>query len=560
MLKQINPEMIYTDVLVLGAGTAAARAALESERAGAETMMVTKRSFGHAGTSTFRVAESAGFSASGFADPTDSPAAHEEDIMTAALGPCSRELARIVSERAPEQVPFLESLGIVFQRYGDNYLATRGCFASHRRSMKIKGHGEPIVLALKNEIERRGRVKVIENSMATRLILEDGKCAGAYILDNKTGGMTECRAKAVIMGVGGAGCLFAESLNPVDITGDGYALGYEAGARLVNMEFMQAGMGVIEPAKTIFNAWIWSLNPKLYNSEGEDFISKYLPEGVTLRDCVKAKDNHYPFSSCDLSRYIEIAVKKERNEGRKVYADLRAVAPMEEIENINLAQMWPITKAWMQKCGVDPDTQVMRLTCYAHAFNGGLLIDGNAETSVPRLLAVGESAGGPHGADRLGGNMFSSGQVFGEIAGKYAAEIAKGTDHAARRNTEAPVFRSGGEPSERTILTYRQKLQDLASRYLLVVRSGEGLAAFLGETEELAGEVENIRVSNAEETKLLFETKHLLLTGRLVASAALMRTESRGSHYREDYPAMSEDPAWRKAVVIDRGGCRLETL
>ena len=148
--------VLYTDVLVIGAGAAASRAALESERAGADTVMITKRRFGSAGTSTFRVAESAGFSASGFADPEDSPAVHEKDILDAALWPCSRKLAGIVAENAPRQVPFLEGLGVVFQRYGDGYLATKGCFASRRRSMKIKGHGEPIVLALKREIERRG--------------------------------------------------------------------------------------------------------------------------------------------------------------------------------------------------------------------------------------------------------------------------------------------------------------------------------------------------------------------------------------------------------------------
>lgn len=559
-MKNALLNVIYTDVLVIGAGAAASRAALESERAGADTVMITKRRYGSAGTSTFRVAESAGFSASGFVDPSDNPAVHEQDILEAALGPCSRKLARIVAESAPKQVPFLESLGVVFQRYGEGYLATKGCFASRRRSMKIKGHGEPIVQALKNEIERRGRVKIVEHSMAVRLIVENGQCGGAFVLDTRSGEIVEYRAKAVILGTGGAGCLFAETLNPVDITGDGYALGYLAGAKLVNMEFMQAGLGVIEPAKTIFNAWIWSLCPDIRNTSGEDFIKKYLPDQVTLQDCVAAKDGHYPFSTRDISRYIEIAVKKEGNRGEGIYADLRSVPALSEIDNINLAQMWPITKAWMRKKGADPDITKLRLTCYAHAFNGGLLIDEHAETTISRLLAVGESAGGPHGADRLGGNMFASGQVFGEIAGKYAADLAKQRGFLERQETEAPILPSGNSPSGAQLDACRAKLQQLASRYLLVVRTGEGINRYLRESSALEQELRSAVISSGQEAQKLLELKNLLLTGRLVAEAALKRTESRGSHYREDFPAISSDPEWRKAIVLEKGKCAMEEL
>ncbi len=430
--------VLYTDILVIGAGAAASRAALESERAGADTVMITKRRFGSAGTSTFRVAESAGFSASG--------------------------------------------------------------------------------------------------------------------------DLSEYRAKAIILATGGAGCLFEETLNPVDITGDGYAPGARAGARLVNMEFMQSDLGVIEPAKTIFNAWIWSLCPDIQNSSGEDFITKYLPDGVTLQDCIAAKDGHYPFSTRDLSRYIEIAVKKEGNRGEGVYADPRKVPPLSEIDNMNLAQMWPITKAWMQKCGADPDNSILRLTCYAHAFNGGLLIDEHAETTVPRLLAVGETAGGPHGADRLGGNMFSSGQVFGEIAGKYAAGLARESDFPARRETAPPSIPWGGGPGEARLDAWRGRLQRLASRDLLVVRTGEGLRHYQEEARLLEEELSSAAVSSGREAQKLLELKNLLLTGRLVAQAALKRTESRGSHYREDFPAMSEDPMWRKAIALENGNCSMEEL
>lgn len=542
-------EILNTDVLVLGGGSAASRAALESGKESASTVLVTKGAYGFSGTSSFRVAESAGFSASGYADPTDSYIQHKEDILEAALGPCSRRLAGIVASGAPKQVPFLESLGVKFERYLDNYLATRGCFASCRRSLKIKGHGEPIVVALKKEILRRGDIGIIEHSMATELIVEDGICKGAFV-GSVDGEIWEIRAKATIMGTGGAGQLFSLNLNPADVTGDGYALGYRAGAELVNMEFMQAGFGIIQPAKTIFNAWIWTLGPRIYDEDGLEFLEQYIPAGLTVADCVKAKENHYPFSTRDASKYLEIAVKKRCNEGKKVYADLRHVAKDDDwIQgNINLAQMWPITKAWMLKCGIDVESIPVRIVCYAHAMNGGLLIDCNSETTVSHLYAVGEAAGGLHGADRLGGNMFASGQVFGEIAGKDAAQTALGLPKdtsVPRLERQVPVSDDSGSQD---VAKLRKRLQQLATNELLIIRSGQGLRRFLDEIERLEADLRCCAACTPREQLYIRETENLLLVGRLIAQSAMSRTESRGSHYREDYPNMGGDEL-RQALV-----------
>lgn len=554
-MVKVQSTIINTDVLVIGGGSAASRATLESTKAGAKTTLVTKGAYGFSGTSCFHVAEAAGFSASGYDEPTDSPDQHLVDIMEAALGTCSEELAKIVAYEAPRQVPFLESLGLEFGRYKGGYLVTRGCFASKRRSIKLKGHGVPIVGVLKNEILRRGDVQIIEHCMATELIVEENTCRGAFIHLNN-GSICEIRAKSTILGTGGAGQLFSESLNPPDVTGDGYAMGYRAGAELVNMEFMQAGFGIAEPAKTIFSLWLWNLSPRIFDEDGIEFLAEYIPEGLTLNDCISAKNGlngngHYPFSSRDSSKYLEIAVKKRSNSGKAVYADLRHIKDIttDELEKINpnAARMWPITKAWMIKKGADIDNEPVRIVCYAHAFNGGLLIDRNAETTIKHLYAVGEVSGGYHGADRLGGNMFSSGQVFGEIAGKNAAQnaLVMNNDTSAPREEKSNTFT--GEKGIESVVRIREKLQRLSTDELLIIRNRQGLQHYLKEIKCLTDELKKCSANTFEEEIYIKETENLMITGYLMVSSALERNESRGSHYREDYSEL--DDSLREVII-----------
>ena len=287
-------ETLDTNVLVIGGGAAAARAALESSRSGASTLLVTKGTFGSSGTSNYRVAEAAGFSAAGIHDPEDTPEDHYNDILAAGLGPVREELARLVSEEAPKQVPFLEKLGVEYQRYGNGYLATKGCFASKFRSMKIYGHGVAIVSALKNAIMQEPNIQIVEHSMVIDLLVEENECKGAILLCDD-GRLIRVNARCTILGAGGAGQLFRDNLNPPDVTGDGYAMAFRAGASIVNMEFMQAGFGIVKPALALFNSWFWLVDPDLKDETGHSFIPDYLPENIVLSECIAKKGTHYPF-------------------------------------------------------------------------------------------------------------------------------------------------------------------------------------------------------------------------------------------------------------------------
>ncbi len=173
----------------------------------------------------------------------------------------------------------------------------------------IKGHFEPILLAMKKESEKSA-IQMAEFTMITDLPIKDGVCQGTVGIDiqNK---LLIFRAESTFLATGGTGQLFLTNLNSIDITGNGYALGYRAGTELVNMEFMQAGLGIIYPVKNILNSWVRLLYPRVYNKHGKEFLLVYLPKGMRFGKCMEARSNHDPFSTYDSSHYIDLAIQKE---------------------------------------------------------------------------------------------------------------------------------------------------------------------------------------------------------------------------------------------------------
>jgi L-aspartate oxidase len=547
-------EQITTDVLVIGAGAAGARAALEAARTGARTLLVTKGTVGTAGASAYGGSDTAGFGASGFVDPEDSPAIHLQDILEAGQGMADPALAAIVAAEAPRQLLALERLGVPFVRAGESYLATRSCFSSRPRSIKVKGHGRPIVECLRRHLLALPNVQVLEQTTATDPILDDsGRCVGALAWRGPAGPIP-LLAGATILATGGAGRLFEGSLNPPDVTGDGYAFGLRAGAELVNLEFMQAGFGILAPRGSgIFQYWLWDLRPALHSRTGEPFLHRYLAPTPALEDLMAAKARHFPFSVNDISRCLEIAVQSfindERDAGREgaVYMSISGVEERVRAlpEDHNLRRMWVLSREFLIALGIDLESP-FRIAPAAHAMNGGLVIDQFARTQVEGLYAVGEVAGGPHGADRLGGNMFPTGQVFGERAGLHAADAAR--RHPAPPKTPCRTsawprpISPGPEPAPEDLPALRGQLQRLASRALLIVREAAPLDRFLAAIQELESRLP------APTSPAGAELAGLLLTGRAMATAALLREESRGGHYRVDFPETRE--AWTRRIRL----------
>lgn len=554
--------MIETDVLVIGSGGAGCRAAFEAVQAGCDVTLVSKGLFGKSGTTAFRVADTAGYNfADGIVDPADNPDQHLADIRRAGKGMEYAGLARVLAEEALDTAPFLEKLGVKFEKdpATGRYIEVTGCFASRPRMHILKDHGEQIIRALVPAIKALP-IRIVERLLIVDLLVENGICKGAVGIDSQ-GEPVVLRAKAVVLACGGAGQLFRYTLTPKDITGDGYALGLRAGAELVNMEFMQVVLGTVAPTRNQFNTFLWCARPRMQNAAGEQLLEKYLPAAATAEQCMDAKSRHFPFSTGDESRYIEIAVQKEllSSDQAAVFIDLTGITDAVVAglaPDSPLPKVWPIVKAFMTDRGFSIATRPVPVACFAHAVNGGLKIDRDGQTTLPGLYAAGEVAGGPHGADRLGGNMLVTCQVFGARAGRAATRRASREKQAAagRRQDAAVLDRIEScrrQQGPWQVQQMKARLQEAMWRNVLVVRSQAKLEAARADLADLRSRLPQAKINGINDLRALFELRNLLDVADAIVAAALHRTESRGSHYREDFPA--QESRWDKRILI---GCR----
>jgi len=541
-------QTLDVDVLVIGGGGAGLRAAYEAAAAGAKTVLAMKGRVTKSGATAFGVAELAGFAVpDGAGDPLDSPDVHFNDIMVAGQGCNDARLVRILVDEAELACQDIQRWGVEFipDPATGKPLVAMGDFASRPRNRKIYHHGKPITVALGKQIEKAG-VHLLENTVALGLAQDEHGVHGALFL-SEDGKQILVRAGATILATGGAGQMFKLSLMPPDITGDGYALGYRAGAPLVNMEFIQAGFGTIKPSLNIIMAWFWALEPQFLDVNGQDLLAGVLPTGLDATTVMKAKVKHYPFSASDDSRWLEIAAKRAMDEGRLTdlggfRLDLRHVDEAKLSPGSDLAVMWEVSKAWMEKKRLDFENAPLEMGLFGHAINGGLVINEHCESTVPGLYAVGETAGGPYGADRLGGNMLLNCQVFGRRAGLRAAQV--GRARAVRAHQAVPpdmshVFTSRGarDPKEAVLA-----VKDIMTRDVLIIRNEAGLSRAREALEQLHADIMcgAFQTAQVKQQITLNEALNLLDTGRMIVEAALLRRETRGSHYREDYPHSAE--------------------
>lgn len=554
-----SPETFEADVLVVGAGGAALRAAIEARQAGAHVAVAVK---GHLGRVGLR---GAGATACGMDTdwrgywPVDeSEGVLEgalEDILQLGLGVADPRLARIVVEEAPSSLRALERLGVPIARppAAANGRTVAGAYKSTPRPYLCR-----LVPSLAT-VARRCGCLILEQTMVTDLLMDEGKCVGALALREETGEVVAITAGAVIVGTGGAAHLFKRNVHPSCVTGDGYAMGYRAGAELVNLEFVQIFLGIVSPTISNLAGWVWREDGRMYNAEGKEFLENYLPQGVTAAEVRAQAGKHSPHTTRDsVSRYLNVAIMKEIMAGKgtahgAVYLDLTS-------PSVRVPQ---VRESWLRRVGIDLKAGPVEVAPYAMCSNGGLRIDEHGQTTVTGLYAVGECSGGVYGADRHGGSMMATSQVFGARAGRHAARSATASKPRAlpkekvaveRRRIETLRSRSGaGKLGEA-----RVELQREAWNNLLAVRTDEGLTRVLATVNELREErLPELGVEGPSELVEYLELENLLLVGEMLATVARERTESRGGHHREDYPAR-DDGQWLRRIAVRSVEGRME--
>lgn len=550
--------VIDVDVLVVGGGSAALRAAVEAHRAGARVALAVKGQLGVIGL------RGAGATASGTAaDRRGFWPVHEscgvleggyEDILQLGLGMADPSLVGLSVEGTAASRRALERLGVPVRLRPGGAIGGAPPIGNESRGTVVFGIAPTLAAAL-----RRTDCQILEHTMITDLLTRDGVCVGAVGIDEETGEVMALRAGAVILATGGAVQLFKHNIHPDCVTGDGYAMGYRAGAELMNMEFMQIFLGIPHPSVNNLTNWVWKQEARVYNSEGEEFLERYLPAGSSLDEAKVQAATHNPYSTRDsLSRYLNVALMKEVLAGRGtthdgIYMDLTAPG----------VQPPPERQTWLRYRGIHWDRAPIEIVVYAMCSNGGLRVDRDAQTTVPRLYAVGECSSGMYGADRHGGHMISTSQVFGAIAGRHAARAATGSKPCPlpREALAAEEGRIAGlravcgrwKPQE-----VRRDLQQQAWNHLLAVRTEAGITSFL-ETVEALGEekLPALQVQGTGDLVAALELRNLLEVGEILGRVCLLRRESRGGHYREDYP-LQDDARWLKSIVVKRVDGRMD--
>ena len=513
-----SKEEYKAGVLVIGAGAAGLRAAIAAKDSGADVLVVAKGKLAVSGATFDNLDNELNYqAAAGFRDKSDNPEKHFQEIVDMGLGMVNNELAWLVAQNAYDRLTDLEAYGIRFKREGDKYVQLVGCFSNIPRTFITEDMAN-VRDSFRQVVERRG-IRVLEDTQITRLLVADNRCYGAVGVRGEQG-FVKITAPATVLATGGGGAIFQYNLVPAGATGDGYVLGFEAGAGLINMEFIQAMLGTPPMEKRNFlPTGIFKDGPHFVNCLNEEFLEKYYPAPDLLRNAYKARLRHQPFSTRDEAKFIDIGIAKEVLAGKTS-------------ENFGI-----FLRKDRDTSGVVLPNGQAEVAPFAHSFNGGLAINFEAETGVTSLFAAGEVAGGAHGADRLGGNMMPASQVIGERAGKSAAlRATRQADNpraAESAEEEFQRLRSVTGPTHVDFSHTLDHLRWMMWKKCLVIRKGDNLSSALRTIDNLNDILAQVNCSNVREYVTL---KSMLTLSRLILAAALRRKESRGSHYREDFP------------------------
>jgi fumarate reductase (CoM/CoB) subunit A len=537
---------LQTDVLIVGAGLAALRAAIEAQRMGRDVMMITKGIAGRAGSSAIT---SAGFTvAIGVADPTDTPELHFQDTIRGGGSVNNHRLARIFCDEAVDRFGEMVEWGVEFDRdpeTGKYIQHLSGDHSKPRVTVCATHKGTGMTLPLK---QAAAGVNFVDRVMALDLMQDEHGVSGVIGLDTRDLELIVIQAKTVILGTGGIGRLYPITSNPNDVTGDGLALAYRAGATLTDLEFVQfypwrlishvRSRMPIQPSSFASGAM-------LRNAQGLRFMEQVDSERkeATTRD----------FAARGI--YTEIV------EGRGVEGGV--VLDLSEISLDIFARLNPRVAKFFEQHNYDLAAERLLLAPEAHYHMGGVRIDENSRTSLPYLYAVGESSAGIHGGNRLDSNEIPAGQVFGRRGGMAAAQDATSRPEPKLDTARLAVWKerlAAMRGEQRPALdpkTLKATVADVMWRSAGIIRRGATLTQGITEAKELRDQIAGARVDEAANLPEYIEAENMALVAELVIRAATLRTESRSAHYREDFPARNDDD-WLVNIRARRDPSRAE--
>ncbi|MFE9653637.1 fumarate reductase/succinate dehydrogenase flavoprotein subunit [Micromonospora sp. NPDC006431] len=596
-MTETRIERHHYDVVVIGAGGAGLRAAIEARLTGKKTAIISKSLFGKAHTV---MAEGGAAAAMGNVNPRDNWQVHFRDTMRGGKFLNNFRMAELHAKESPQRIWELETYGALFDRTKDGKISQRN-FGGHeyprlahvgdRTGLELIRTLQQKIVSLQQEDKREfgdyeARIKVFAETTITELLLDGDRVAGAFGYYRESGEFILFEAPAVVLATGGVGRSYKVTSNSWEYTGDGHALALRAGATLINMEFLQFHpTGMVWPPSVkgiLVTESVRGDGGVLKNSEGKRFMFDYVPDVFRKQYADNEAEADRWYKDPDNNRRppellprdeVARAINSEVKAGRGtpaggVYLDIASRLPAEEIRR-RLPSMYHQFK---ELADVDITKEPMEVGPTCHYVMGGVEVDpdsGAAAGSVRGLFAAGEVSGGMHGSNRLGGNSLSDLLVFGKRAGGHAAsytdqlaarpKVAVAAVEAAVETALAPLQRDTGESP----YVLQQDLQAVMGELVGIIRREGELADALGKLAALRERVAKVSAAGGRRYNpgwhLALDLRNMLVVSECTAKAALERAESRGGHTREDFPAM--DPAWRRVNLVcslDGDAVRLE--
>jgi fumarate reductase (CoM/CoB) subunit A len=566
------------DVLIIGTGGAGLRAAVAAHERGAETLVVSKTLAGKAGCTV--MAEGGYNAAIRTFDPKDSPQAHFEDTIKSGAGLSNPELVRILVNDAPDRVQDLEGYGALFSRGRGGLIGQRKMGAqSHQRTCYAGDRtGHEIVMTLLQEV-RRQKIEVWNYLFALDLIVKNGRVCGLLAYDIKSPGYVLIKSKATVLATGGAGRCWPITTNSYHSTGDGYMLAARAGAMMCDLEQVQfhpTGMVYPDSARGILvteavrgdGGLLYGVTPELSEALEENSRRRKSGEPQLRIDPeqfgAERFMTHYDPERIELSSrdVVTRAITQEVLDGRCTRSGGVLLSVLHLDKDYIRTRLSTTIKQFQDLSGIDITRQPMEVAPTAHHIMGGVVIDKDCRTSLESLYACGEVVGGIHGGNRIGGNAIAEGQVFGFIAGNSAAAAAakvKGDDIdllplarelESKHNLELKDGTGDVKPG-----SVKKKLQQIMIAKAGVLREEASLKEALGDLNKLSEELARSSAANSnlpfnQEVVDRFEASNMVEFSKLVVTAARLRQESRGAHYRKDFPD-KDDEVFKKNIFIE---------